>query len=489
MAYTDLKEELAKILNEDFNNRQSLQEVRRNVFLNSESNKKQQEIIAEKESKLYELRTSVSKIESEVSSKASELEQLKAQLKQQSSDYEEKENGFVDLINELKSQTEGLQQQNSSLESLKNESNNLSIQNADYASKIRELIFHIDAQNTTQENLEKEISSLKRKLNSSDAEKKQLSLSLSGTSVKDEEITALKEELQSTKQKVVLLETQIKTAGELIDAQNKSISNLENINLELKNELRNAFKDYSMENELLIRDNAELISDIDLLRLENEELHSNKLEAKSEELIKLLSQLNIKETLILSLIEEKSSLSSLVDDLKSNSSNSNELSASISSLNSEITALTNQLSELENSSKLNIEALEFEKSNLNLTIVDLQTQQKDLESTHVSSESSKDEAFIDKLFKQIDLLNDEKLTLETDNEDAKSALNELQAKYEGLSQVIENQKLDMSDLEERNKQIKLATTLAVSGKDKTGLKLKINELVREIDKCIALLSV
>lgn len=60
MAYTDLKEELAKILNEDFNNRQSLQEVRRNVFLNSESNKKQQEIIAEKESKLYELRTSVS---------------------------------------------------------------------------------------------------------------------------------------------------------------------------------------------------------------------------------------------------------------------------------------------------------------------------------------------------------------------------------------------------------------------------------------------
>ena len=489
MAYTDLKEELAKILNEDFNNRQSLQEVRRNVFLNSESNKKQQEIIAEKESKLYELRTSVSKIESEVSSKASELEQVQAQLKQQRLESEEKENGFLDLINELKSQITNLQNESASLSSFKDEANNLSIQNADYASKIRELIFHIDAQNTTQEKLEKEISSLKGKLNSSDAEKTQLSLSLSGTSVKDEEITALNEELQSTKQKVVLLETQIKTAGELIDAQNKSIYNLENINLELKNELSNAFKDYSMENELLIRDNAELISDIDLLRLENEELLSNKLEAKSEELIKLLSQLNIKETLILSLIEEKSSLLRLVDDLKSNSSNSNELSASISSLNSEITALTNQLSELENSSKLNIEALEFEKSNLSLTIVDLQTQLKDLESTQVSSESSKDEAFIDKLFKQIDLLNDKKLTLETDNEEAKSALNELQAKYEGLSQVIENQKLDMLDLEERNKQIKLATTLAVSGKDKTGLKLKINELVREIDKCIALLSV
>lgn len=489
MAYTDLKEELAKILNEDFNNRQSLQEVRRNVFLNSESSKKQQEIIAEKESKLYELRTSVSKIESEVSSKTSELEQVQAQLKQQALEAEEKENGFLDLINELKSQITNLQNESASLSSFKDEANNLSIQNADYASKIRELIFHIDAQNTTQEKLEKEISTLKGKLSSSDAEKTQLSLSLSGTSAKDEEITALNEELQSTKQKVVLLETQIKTANDLIDAQNKSISNLESTHLELKNELNNAFKDYSMENELLIRDNAELISDIDLLRLENEELLSNKLEAKSDELIKLLSQLNIKETLILSLIDEKAALLSLVDDLKSNSSNSSELSASISSLNSEITALTNQLSELENSSKLNIEALEFEKSNLNLTIVDLQTQLKELESVNISSESAKDEAFIDKLFKQIDLLNDEKLTLETDNEEAKSALIELQAKYEGLSQVIENQKLDMSDLEERNKQIKLATTLAVSGKDKTGLKLKINELVREIDKCIALLSV
>lgn len=489
MAYTELKEELAKILNEDFNNRQSLQEVRRNIFLNSESSKKQQEIISEKESKLAELRSSVSKFEFEVNSKSSELEQLQAQLKQQAQEAEEKENGFLDLINELKFQISNLQNESANLSLFKDEANALSIQNADYASKIRELIFHIDAQNTTQENLEKEISLLKGKLSSSDAEKAQLSLSLSGTSVKDEEISALNEELQSTKQKVVLLEGQIKTANDLIDAQNKSISNLENLNLELKNELSNSLKDFTMENELLIRDNSDLIAEMDLLKLENEELLSNKLEAKSEELIKLLSQLNIKETLILSLIEEKSALLTLVDELKNSSSNSTELSASISSLNSEITALTNQLSELENSSKLNIEALEFEKNNLNLTIVDLQTQLKDLESNQLSSESSKDEAFIDKLFKQIDILNDEKLTLETDNEEAKSALKELQAKYENLSQVIENQKLEMTDLEERNKQIKLATTLAVSGKDKTGLKLKINELVREIDKCIALLSV
>lgn len=489
MAYTELKEELAKILNEDFNNRQSLQEVRRDIFLNSESSKKQQEIISEKESKLAELRSSVSKFEFEVNSKSSELEQLQAQLKQQAQEAEEKENGFLDLINELKFQISNLQNESANLSLFKDEANALSIQNADYASKIRELIFHIDAQNTTQESLEKEISLLKGKLSSSDAEKAQLSLSLSGTSVKDEEITALNEELQSTKQKVVLLEGQIKTANDLIDAQNKSISNLENLNLELKNELSNSLKDFTMENELLIRDNSDLIAEMDLLKLENEELLSNKLEAKSEELIKLLSQLNIKETLILSLIEEKSALLALVDELKNSSSNSSELSASISSLNSEITALTNQLSELENSSKLNIEALEFEKNNLNLTIVDLQTQLKDLESNQLSSESSKDEAFIDKLFKQIDILNDEKLTLETDNEEAKSALKELQAKYENLSQVIENQKLEMTDLEERNKQIKLATTLAVSGKDKTGLKLKINELVREIDKCIALLSV
>ena len=140
--------------------------------------------------------------------------------------------------------------------------------------------------------------------------------------------------------------------------------------------------------------------------------------------------------------------------------------------------------------KLKVEALEFEKSNLILKLEDLESQLSVKSETVVSeTSSSADDAFIDKLFKQIDLLNDEKLLIQTENEEAHSAVSELQEKCSNLTQVIENQKNDISNLEETNKQIKLAQSLLASGSDKTALKLKINELVREVDKCIALLSV
>jgi len=53
--------------------------------------------------------------------------------------------------------------------------------------------------------------------------------------------------------------------------------------------------------------------------------------------------------------------------------------------------------------------------------------------------------------------------------------------------IIENQKVIIKDLEEKLKVLKVAKTLE-SGKDTYQTKVKINELVREIDKCIALLN-
>ncbi|HKC66608.1 MAG TPA: hypothetical protein VKG26_00120, partial [Bacteroidia bacterium] len=57
-----------------------------------------------------------------------------------------------------------------------------------------------------------------------------------------------------------------------------------------------------------------------------------------------------------------------------------------------------------------------------------------------------------------------------------------------LTQVIENQKNDIYNLEHTNKNIKLAQTLMLQVKDKTAAKQAINELIREIENCIALLS-
>ena len=53
--------------------------------------------------------------------------------------------------------------------------------------------------------------------------------------------------------------------------------------------------------------------------------------------------------------------------------------------------------------------------------------------------------------------------------------------------IVENQKVIIKDLEEKLKVLKIVKTLE-SGKDTYQTKVKINELVREIDKCIALLN-
>lgn len=50
------------------------------------------------------------------------------------------------------------------------------------------------------------------------------------------------------------------------------------------------------------------------------------------------------------------------------------------------------------------------------------------------------------------------------------------------------QKNTIRSLEEKNKLVKIAEAVALSKEDKRTVKLKINEFIREIDKCIATLS-
>lgn len=58
----------------------------------------------------------------------------------------------------------------------------------------------------------------------------------------------------------------------------------------------------------------------------------------------------------------------------------------------------------------------------------------------------------------------------------------------GLLKQIEDLNKKIQDLEERNKILKLAKSLSGTDEKSSAIKLKINELVREIDKSIALLN-
>lgn len=55
-------------------------------------------------------------------------------------------------------------------------------------------------------------------------------------------------------------------------------------------------------------------------------------------------------------------------------------------------------------------------------------------------------------------------------------------------ETIGLQKNTIRSLEEKNKLVKIAEAVALSKEDKRTVKLKINEFIREIDKCIATLS-
>jgi hypothetical protein len=64
----------------------------------------------------------------------------------------------------------------------------------------------------------------------------------------------------------------------------------------------------------------------------------------------------------------------------------------------------------------------------------------------------------------------------------------LNAEKQDLVKIIQELKIKNNYLEEQNKAIRLAKDIKEDGESSLDLKLKINELVREIDKCLALLN-
>jgi len=57
-----------------------------------------------------------------------------------------------------------------------------------------------------------------------------------------------------------------------------------------------------------------------------------------------------------------------------------------------------------------------------------------------------------------------------------------------LKQTIEQNKQTIKDLEEKHKVLKLSKLITGNNENTHELKLKINELIREVDKCTSLLN-
>lgn len=89
------------------------------------------------------------------------------------------------------------------------------------------------------------------------------------------------------------------------------------------------------------------------------------------------------------------------------------------------------------------------------------------------------------------VIDDLKQHIETVKELHLNALDEnkkLKEEIKSLSAEVENKEKQNEQLEKKYESLKLAKVIAASSTDAHDAKIKLNRIVREIDKCISLLN-
>ncbi len=220
-----------------------------------------------------------------------------------------------------------------------------------------------------------------------------------------------------------------------------------------------------------------LEGELSLLKDEQEQMRLQGL-AKSEDFKESLA---LKQTEIESLQENLSRMISEHQELRlENQVLSDKLQQNSTILQSENQTLLSQITEL----KHMVSGLE-----LKLTEANAKTEALEKEMQQLSAGQSQQEqdAFVDRLFKQIDLLNDQRLALLDEKEQMAGQLLKMNEAIGSISQQVDNESIDVRGLNNHRKNVILAGNSS-QNEDVSGMKVQINNLVREIDKCIALLS-
>jgi chromosome segregation ATPase len=650
MSYTQLKEKLQQLLTEDLSNRASLQESRRNLFLNSEGSKVQQQLIEQKQSEIASLSTLVEKKKTIVQLKDDEIAVLRNNIKDLEAKIQSAENSLEEERKTFDAQVAELTSQAKASKDLESKLSGISLQNEEYAGKIRELILHIDAQNTEIENWKNELSSLKKKASALENLKSELASVKDSASVTSKQLLDKTEELESLRSELAALKATPVIDTQALEAKESEITNLRNEIESLKNSwnaeitskdselsglrseiesiktswnsesaakesalntLRSeieslksswsadsATKDSeitSLKNEL---ETLKAIPSVDMKQWEEKTAEAERLQekadllAESEQQLKMLvssqnseiENLNkqvsghkkqiediaggwqhqqeqlladnsnllaelamLKESMITEVVESAPIVSTISDEqITSIQAEKEQLSSQLQAAATELATLkesiNHQPAPLTSTTPEEIEAIRIERDRLCMELeatryeLDITTQQREEKIVLLQSElsslqnqvislsdslnreseeknligtqleqlksivtekeqalnqmsnNSADEEFIDKLMFQANRLNDEKHRLELLYTESEAELTLTRTNLATLTQLIEEQKTSISGLDATDKHVKLAQTLMLQVSDRTAAKQAINELVREIDKCIALLS-
>ena len=88
----------------------------------------------------------------------------------------------------------------------------------------------------------------------------------------------------------------------------------------------------------------------------------------------------------------------------------------------------------------------------------------------------------------ISALNNKALKMISAIEKLKAEKAALQKELEQANNALKSKELDCHDLNVKYENLKLAKVIQLSGSDLHDAKIKVNRIVREIDKCISLLN-
>lgn len=442
------------------------------------------------------LNEELNKVQEEISGSGEKLQSLSADLETKSSEITGLTSQISDLGIQLQNEAQKFGNLSLEFESYK-QTSSLSV-----SEQVNELNLQIASLNLSHSDYVEELNSQIDNLN---LELKNMGLLLEATTNTLSE-TELSLELKV--QELVQAGLQIGELNNRIESFEASFTNKEeelgNYKLEFENSVSQELKAKELEYQKLLAENTNLIEEIDLAQ--------DKVEAQESEITLLKGELE--EIRIQSVGKSeyfKETLANRNFEITNLEANNAALNIELSQLKNEVTGLREQVQASSESSvqiealQQNLDAVVAEKTGLSAEIDVLQTvisglnesilamniklssYEAEIESLRNSSKIEEQEAFIDRLFKQIDGLNDQKLALLDEKEQMANQLLKMNDVIGSISQQVDSEQIDVTSLNNHRKNVILANNSNEAG-DKPQMKEQINDLVREIDKCIALLS-
>ncbi len=321
--------------------------------------------------------------------------------------------------------------------------------------------------------------------------------------------------LEASTNQLGLNESQLESKAQELEAAHLRLSELEanltTSRMDFENQIsalvENSQKEMESKNlefQKLISENDNLINEIESVQLQLESKESelglikvelDELKAvsfgKTDEYKEILANKNFEITNLeagkAALSEELVHAKMEILNLENQLQNSVHNAEMIEELTAQVNALSNEKDALH--AELNVMNDQVKAFNLNIVSLNEKISAYELEMENIKTKASTEEqdAFIDRLFKQIDGLNDERLVLLEEKEQMANQLLKMNDVISNISQHVDTEKINVTDLNNHRKNVILATNSS-DQQERSQMKEQINDLVREIDKCIALLS-